>query len=126
MTTVTAVKQALEEILTTRQGLDRCDIATLQAFRRINDNPVALTILANRLSDRGTAGNDARAINLAYLSGLTNELAADSPARAALEWAVDQLTPPEPASYIERADCPTPLGEVCRQGQRCCQRRPGR
>lgn len=27
-------------------------------------------------------------------------------------------------NYIARRDCPTQLGDACRQGQRCCQRNP--
>ena len=169
MTTVTAVKRALEECVTDA----KLGAGARYAISQLLPRPDALTAIANRLSDRGEAGNAASAKNLKELETLAYELAAsDHVAFSAVEWAIDQLTPPELASapvmglevkadptlpsdafyiqqvgrvdraaiakralagqeidvselrYLTRADCPTPLGEVCQQGQRCCQYHP--
>lgn len=121
MTTVTAVKRALEE------AREEADIGppSKEAMLRLIHNPTALTILANRLSDRGEAGNDAARRNLGDLKRIAADLsftaervgapgcqvrleAADK--LAALEWAIEQLTPPElakapvesPALYLQQ------------------------
>jgi|SRR6476661_642874 len=96
MTTVTAVKRALEEA---RADLPIDLPHTREAFTMIATSPTALTILANHLSDRGEAGNRAAEKNLRGLDHL-REVALEQlgPAHlAALDWAIDQLTPPEPA-----------------------------
>lgn len=108
MTTVTAVKRALEEA-----ALDNVlSGGTRYCLDGLARNPTALTILANRLSDRGEAGNEAARRNLGDLNRIAIDLrftrdrignpgcrarleAADK--LAALEWAIDQLTPPERA-----------------------------
>lgn len=116
MTTVTAVQRAAEEAMRVRlQDLgkpasgDPMDCSRdVDALRRLVNSPTALTILANRLSDRGEAGNEASRMNLVSLQGLRQDLRhtlgdVEHSTRlgnhiAALEWAIDQLTPPEFAS----------------------------
>lgn len=119
MTTVTAVKRALEE---TADQLDNDaplgSIRIKSVVRMVAADPKAVTILANRLSDRGTAGNDEARRNLGDLERIAADLrftaervgapgcatrleAADK--LAALEWAIDQLTPPELAKGKCRA-----------------------
>lgn len=106
MTTVTAVKRALEEVNAELKG----DSLGKRATEVYIQSPTLLTMLANRLSDRGDAGNDAARRNLGDLKRIADDLrftaervgapgcsvrleAADK--LAALEWAIDQLTPPE-------------------------------
>ena len=124
MTTVTAVKRALEEAASNPEVGSRASAL----LTSLGNYPKAVTILANRLSDRGAAGNAAVRSNLIVLEALAAQPGLSPVAKGVLEWAIDQLTPPclNADSYIEGKDCPTLLGEVCRQGQRCCQRRPGR
>lgn len=93
MTTVTTVKRALEETLAD----EFCAKAVKHSIAHDAKNGViallssstALTILANRLSDIGEAGNKARERNLEDLRHLAN--CVESPG---LEWAIEQLTPP--------------------------------
>jgi hypothetical protein len=111
MTTVTAVKRAFVELR------DEPEHGACDAFAAIARNPTALTMLANRLSDRGHAGNEAVRRNLGDLKRIAADLrftaervgapgcsvrseAADK--LAALEWAIEQLTPPELAKPQER------------------------
>lgn len=55
-------------------------------------------------------------------------LASDPTACTLLANSINQRTGAtlELRPHIERSDCPTPLGEVCRQGAACCNRKPGR
>lgn len=120
MTTVTAVKRALEETLP-HLGIEQGSDAIIDLL----ESPTALTILANRLSDRGKAGNEAARRNLGDMKRIAADLrftaervgapgcqvrleAADK--LAALEWGIEQLTPPElalkatesPALYLQQ------------------------
>lgn len=99
MTTVTAVKRALEEAV---QELDRQQRTSEMerdrlALMYLSRAPIAQTILANRLSDRGTAGNSAKRSNLIVLQALSESDMLAPVAKSALQWAIDQLTPPERA-----------------------------
>lgn len=93
MTTITAVKRALEETAT------EIKVGSLvrRALRTIADRPQAVTMLANRLSDRGDAGNAAVAKNLRAMNGMIEVIQDEfGPAHVAvLQWAIDQLTPPQ-------------------------------
>lgn len=94
MTTVTAVKRALEECINANEPGTWSQIA----FVHLANDPTALTILANRLSDRGEAGNDAATRHLDQLRDLLRSRHTTTRRDdAALQWAIDQLTPPEPA-----------------------------
>jgi len=106
MTTVTAIKRALEETTPILRADPDTAPDLIKACQRIMHSDTALTILANRLSDRGEAGNAATQRNLLHLQQII--IAYDNgnhDQRAALNWAIDQLTPPEPAtlSYEEGA-----------------------
>lgn len=91
MTTITAVKRALEE---TRDEYP--NVYDKAVFETLANNEKFVTILANRLSDRGEAGNAARDKNLADLDRLWKRLISQGATEArALEWAIDQLTPPQ-------------------------------
>ena len=92
MTTVTAVKRALEEVRDQRFYNDR------RALHHIINSPTLLTMIADRLSDRGTAGNAAARSNLIVLEAIKGSPGLSKIANDALEWAIDQLTPPQPAS----------------------------
>lgn len=91
MTTVANVKRALEEAACN----EVIDEKSFDAFVQVANSPTALTILANRLSDRGTAGNAAAVNNLASLRLFADKLAADGADVSPLEWAIDQLSPPQ-------------------------------
>lgn len=104
MTTITAVKRALEETLVIGVfELSDNEILTLQA---VANSPTLLTLIANRLSDRGRAGNAMSLVHLAVLGRALNnaKLYGVGDLYAALEWAIDQLTPPEPA--LKATDSP--------------------
>ncbi len=107
MTTVTEVKRALQEAAKSLSATENPSLQRMLAS--LANSPVAATILANRLSDRGEAGNDAVRRNLGDLNRIAADLrfeatrvgrpgcrvrleAADK--LAALEWAIEQLTPP--------------------------------
>lgn len=92
MTTVANVRRALHECCET-PGFQDTNAATT-----LLNSPTALTILANRLSDMGTAGNAARDANLADLRAMYQTGVIQSGQENALGWAIDQLTPPEPAN----------------------------
>ncbi len=107
MTTVSAVKRAVLE------ALEECPQKTQERFTfdALARSPAALTILANRLSDRGEAGNTAAKANLDVIAEQAVSLATLRQANmlsvegirfaAALEWAIDQLTPPDRNISIE-------------------------
>lgn len=98
--TVTALKRAVEEAAAddslAYEGLQGFAISDM--FGYIAENPTALTILANRLSDRGEAGNAASKANLADIQNVVDNMSPSDPRKAALEWAIDLLTPPELAT----------------------------
>ena len=94
MTTVTAVRRALEEASQDTGMNLRGQIA----IEKLTRNPTALTILANRLSDTGTAGNAARDRNLATLRTMYETGVIQAGQENVLQWAIDQLTPPQPAT----------------------------
>lgn len=106
MTTVTAVKRAVEEAYKElpSDGLDK------RGLYYLSKSPTALTILANRLSDRGEAGNTAVSRNLQELADL-RDLLKSGAMKDALEWAIDQLTPPELASASPLASIPYLMAE---------------
>lgn len=108
MTTVTAVKRALEETTPILRADPDTAPDLIKACQRVMHSETALTILANRLSDRGEAGNAAALANLATLREFERAFRHDRRFKAAdaLQWAIDQLTPPEPASRE------TPTGEA--------------
>lgn len=128
MTTVSAVKQAIEETRKLRLADlgkptdgDPLDCQRdLKALEQVIASPALLTMIANRLSDRGQAGNDAAKANIETLKDAMGffEAQADLLARMgkpptdrgpgtdvladrnhnrrnALAWAIDQLSPPE-------------------------------
>lgn len=108
MTTVTAVKRALEE--TARDKA--VSIPDANALFDFAQDPTVTTVLANRLSDRGEAGNEAARRNIGDLNRIAQDLRftrdrvgnpgcwarRDAATKLeALEWAIEQLTPPERA-----------------------------
>jgi hypothetical protein len=120
MTTVTAVKRALEETLVIGVfELSDNEILTLQALA---NSPTLLTLIANRLSDRGEAGNAANRANLAHLRNMSVAYHADQvEQRLALDWAIDQLTPPTLATPAK----PCTMGVGCDQTGHCFARANG-
>lgn len=101
MTTVTAVKRALEETADQLENGKLGEVRIKSVVRLIAADPTAVTILANRLSDRGEAGNQAAQDNLEDLGFILRRLKRDGDLNAsAVEWAIDQLTPPE--VYIQQ------------------------
>ena len=93
--TVTALKRALEQTAPIMRADPDCSPDMVKAVQRIMHSPYALTILANRLSDRGAAGNAARRSNLIVLERLAEVEVLSAIAKDALQWAIDELTPPE-------------------------------
>ena len=65
-----------------------------QHFAALARNPTALSMLAEMLSER--------------------------PAPLAMDHRTGVVT----LNYIARKDCPTQLGDACKQGEQCCQRNP--
>jgi hypothetical protein len=103
-TTVTAIQRAANEaaqLLNMRPRDARTEDDRLM-LAYLSKSPTALTILANRLSDRGEAGNAAVARNLAEMRATVRAMRFGGPiplTAETLEWAIDQLTPPQPASF---------------------------
>jgi hypothetical protein len=137
MTTVTAVKRAAEEVAADPQSALALTYDDLVAVVRVSLSPTACTLLANRLSDRGDAGNAAARENLARLSALADDLTRDgrSDDVNALDWAIDQLTPPElarPANRIVARNTGEPKSQPiymcirCQDGRRACTCEPKR
>jgi len=95
--TITQVRRALEEFGALPGGKYGHSITS--AAQLLASDPTACTLLANSINQ---------------------------PLGATLEVRTDVEFDRQGIRHIERKDCPTPLGEVCRQGQTCCQRKPGR
>lgn len=104
MTTVAAVKRALEE--TIKQAPLSMGMDVSRALAEVAASPTALTLIANRLSDQGDAGNKARDRNLERLNSIHKSfvdiVGPNGEDAQAIEWAIDLLTPPEPASSGSR------------------------
>lgn len=105
MTTVTAVKRAIEECIDCEEPGTNPHAALVY----IASNPRIVTMIANNLGNRGTAGNAARDRNIADLrqqrdhwkafqasARMVSEARALQPHIDALEWAIDQLSRPQP------------------------------
>lgn len=101
--TVAKLKRALVELS------NEPEHGAMDAFLVLSRNPTALTMIAEKLSERP----------LVVEAGLWKPIGDDSVRQTHQDAKLGHAP-----SYIERKACPTALGDACREGQRCCQRNP--